>query len=171
MRLRRKIRFSVGILFQQVMFKRLLVFCLLCFHISAHLLAVHAAVRPPIERDAYTIYYKNQVANAKGDFHYEYQTSNGITTKVAGNEFGHSGVVQYISVEGIPITMTYVADANGYHPTGEHIPKLPEQVLATLQYQIERRPRTVRRENKEKTKTIIKRENSKSVIGVDRNKK
>ncbi|XP_054085782.1 pupal cuticle protein Edg-78E [Zeugodacus cucurbitae] len=133
-------------------FKRLLLCVLFCnIFALAHLQPVHAAVKS-LDRDAHTIYYKNQAPNVQGDFHYEFQTSNGITTKAAGNEFGHTGVVQYISAEGIPITMTYVADANGYHPTGEHIPKLPEQVLATLK-QHKRQQRTV--DEKTKTKSSV----------------
>nr|XP_036215075.1 pupal cuticle protein Edg-78E-like [Bactrocera oleae] len=122
-----------------------------CDIFAQHLQPVHAAVKP-LDPAAYTIYYKNQAPNESGDFHYEFQTSNGITTKAAGNEFGHSGVVQYISAEGIPITMTYVADADGYHPTGDHIPKLPEQVLTTLRQHTPQQ-RTVEKTN---AKTIVR---------------
>ncbi|XP_017470611.1 PREDICTED: pupal cuticle protein Edg-78E, partial [Rhagoletis zephyria] len=107
-----------------------LVCCVFCCGIFTQFQPAKAAIRS-IDRDAHTIYYTNRAPNTRGDFHYEFQTSNGITTKAAGNEHGHSGVVQYISLEGIPITLTYVADANGYHPSGDHIPKLPEQVLSS----------------------------------------
>lgn len=88
----------------------------------------------PIDRNAHTIYYNNRPPNKNGNFHYEFQTSNGITTKSAGNEHGFSGVVQYVSPEGLPITLTYVADSDGYHPTGEHIPKIPEHIIRSLEY-------------------------------------
>ncbi|XP_034656241.1 pupal cuticle protein Edg-78E isoform X2 [Drosophila subobscura] len=81
-----------------------------------------------------TIYYHNTPPNAAGHYRYEFQTSNGITTKAAGNEHGAVGVVQYVSLEGIPITFTYVADANGYQPEGAHIPAVPLHVLRQLEY-------------------------------------
>ncbi|XP_030568077.1 pupal cuticle protein Edg-78E isoform X2 [Drosophila novamexicana] len=70
-----------------------------------------------------TIYYRNQPPDAAGHYDFEFQTSNGITTKAAGNENGAVGVVQYVSLEGLPVTFTYVADANGYQPSGDHAPK------------------------------------------------
>ncbi|XP_022213826.2 pupal cuticle protein Edg-78E isoform X2 [Drosophila obscura] len=81
-----------------------------------------------------TIYYHNTPPNAAGHYQFEFQTTNGITTKAAGNENGAVGVVQFVSLEGIPITFTYVADANGYHPEGEHIPAVPLHVLRQLEY-------------------------------------
>ncbi|KAH8415581.1 hypothetical protein KR222_005626, partial [Zaprionus bogoriensis] len=82
--------------------------------------------RPPAAR---TIYYRNQPPNAAGHYRFEFQTTNGITTKAAGNEHGAVGVVQYVSREGLPVTFTYVADANGYQPSGDYISKhLPRQL-------------------------------------------
>ncbi|XP_064548166.1 pupal cuticle protein Edg-78E [Drosophila montana] len=72
---------------------------------------------------AHTIYYRNQPPDAAGHYDFEFQTSNGITTKAAGNENGAVGVVQYVSLEGLPVTFTYVADDNGYQPSGDHAPK------------------------------------------------
>ncbi|XP_065361945.1 pupal cuticle protein Edg-78E [Calliphora vicina] len=92
------------------------------------------AVTRPLDRNAYTIYYNNKPANKSGHFMFDFQTSNGITTKAAGNEHGSSGVVQYVSLEGLPITMTYVADSDGYHPDGEHIPKIPKHITESLEY-------------------------------------
>uniref|UniRef100_A0A1A9X534 Pupal cuticle protein Edg-78E n=1 Tax=Glossina brevipalpis TaxID=37001 RepID=A0A1A9X534_9MUSC len=87
-----------------------------------------------IDKNAETLYYNNQPPNKNGEYYYEFQTTNGITTKAAGNPYGTSGVNQYISLEGIPITLTYVADSNGYHPTGDHIPKVPDYVIKALEY-------------------------------------
>lgn len=84
------------------------------------------------DASAQTIYYQNQPPDAYGKYNFEFQTSNGITTKAAGNEHGAVGVVQYVSKEGIPVTFTYVADENGYQPTGDyaptHIPRLLEYI-------------------------------------------
>ncbi|EDV96878.1 pupal cuticle protein Edg-78E [Drosophila grimshawi] len=82
----------------------------------ATLLIATCAARP-VER---TLYYHNQTPDAYGHYSFEFQTSNGITTKGAGNEHGAVGVVQYVSKEGLPITFTYVADDSGYQPGGDH---------------------------------------------------
>ncbi|KAM7356203.1 cuticular protein 78Ca [Cochliomyia hominivorax] len=104
------------------------IFIILC------IIACTLAATRPLDRNAYTIYYNNKPANKTGHFNFEFQTSNGITTKAAGNEYGFSGVVQYVSLEGLPITMTYIADSDGYHPNGDHIPKVPNHVAKSLEY-------------------------------------
>ncbi|XP_075161274.1 cuticular protein 78Ca isoform X2 [Haematobia irritans] len=88
----------------------------------------------PLDRNAYTIYYHNKAANKDGDYKYDFQTSNGITMKGAGNAHGSVGAIQYVSPEGLPITWTFVADSNGYHPEGDHIPMRPEYIDRALQY-------------------------------------
>lgn len=88
----------------------------------------------PVDRNAYTIYYNNKPPNKDGDYNYDFQTSNGITVKGAGNSNGSVGVVQYVSPEGLPITWTFVADSDGYRPEGEHIPMQPEYVGKALEY-------------------------------------
>ncbi|XP_059216259.1 pupal cuticle protein Edg-78E isoform X2 [Stomoxys calcitrans] len=93
-----------------------------------------SAATTSLDRNAYTIYYNNKPANKEGDYKYDFQTSNGITVKGAGNANGAVGVVQYVSPEGLPITWTYVADSEGYHPEGEHIPIRPEYVEKALEY-------------------------------------
>ncbi|KAH8286538.1 hypothetical protein KR054_011055, partial [Drosophila jambulina] len=83
---------------------------------------------------ARTIYYRNNPPNPAGHYSFEFQTTNGITTKGAGNENGAVGVVQFVSLEGIPVTFSYVADANGYQPTGDQIPAIPPHVIRQLEY-------------------------------------
>ncbi|XP_060652884.1 pupal cuticle protein Edg-78E [Drosophila nasuta] len=85
------------------------------------------------ESAAETLYYVNQPADAAGNYNFEFQTSNGITTKAAGNEHGAVGVVQYVSKEGIPVTFTYVADENGYQPSGDFAPPHLARLLEYLQ--------------------------------------
>ncbi|XP_073837021.1 cuticular protein 78Ca isoform X2 [Musca autumnalis] len=87
-----------------------------------------------LDREAYTIYYNNKPPNKDGEYNFDFQTSNGITIKGAGNTNGAVGAVQYVSPEGLPITWTYVADSDGYHPTGEHIPTRPAYVDRALEY-------------------------------------
>ncbi|KMZ00963.1 pupal cuticle protein Edg-78E [Drosophila simulans] len=86
---------------------------------------------PSLDR---TIYYRNTPPDPFGHYSFEFQTTNGITTKGAGNENGAVGVVQFVSPEGIPVTFSYVADANGYQPTGDHIPAIPLHVIRQLEY-------------------------------------
>ncbi|XP_017121562.1 pupal cuticle protein Edg-78E [Drosophila elegans] len=81
-----------------------------------------------------TIYYRNTPPDPFGHYSFEFQTTNGITTKGAGNENGAVGVVQFVSLEGIPVTFTYVADADGYRPTGDQIPAIPLHVIRQLEY-------------------------------------
>ncbi|XP_017080328.1 pupal cuticle protein Edg-78E [Drosophila eugracilis] len=83
---------------------------------------------------ARTIYYRNNPPDPFGHYNFEFQTTNGITTKGAGNENGAVGVVQFVSLEGIPVTFSYVADANGYQPTGDMIPAVPLHVIRQLEY-------------------------------------
>ncbi|XP_068143242.1 pupal cuticle protein Edg-78E [Drosophila tropicalis] len=108
------------------------------------LIVLLTSVVADVER---TIYYKNVPPNAAGLYSFEFQTSNGITTKGAGNEHGAVGVVQYVSREGIPITFSYVADANGYQPTGDHLPAIPSHVLRQLEY-IRTHPRVDERKSR-----------------------
>lgn len=113
--------------------KHILKLCiLLAFALSE--ISTAAIKQNLLDYQARTVYYKNFPSNSQGDFSFDFQTSNGITTKAAGNEFGHSGVVQYVSAEGIPITWTYVADENGYQPKGDHIPQTPDYILKSLEY-------------------------------------
>lgn len=107
---------------------------IVCFLIICNIITQTLADTRPMDRYATTIYYDNRPPNKTGHFHYEFQTTNGITTKAAGNEYGFSGVVQYVSLEGLPITMTYVADSDGYHPEGEHIPKIPDHITKSIEY-------------------------------------
>ncbi|XP_016955321.1 pupal cuticle protein Edg-78E [Drosophila biarmipes] len=83
---------------------------------------------------ARAIYYRSTPPDAFGHYNFEFQTTNGITTKGAGNENGAVGVVQFVSLEGIPVTFSYVADANGYQPTGDQIPAIPLHVVRQLEY-------------------------------------
>lgn len=52
----------------------------------------------------------------------------------------HTGSYSYTDPEGNIITVNYVADENGFQPTGDHLPTpppIPDHVLALLQQQSE----------------------------------
>lgn len=73
-----------------------------------------------------------------GQYQYNYETGNGI----AASESGVGGQVaqgsaQWTSPEGIPVAFQYVADANGYQPSGDILPTpppVPAQILKALEW-------------------------------------
>ncbi|CAF4777880.1 unnamed protein product [Pieris macdunnoughi] len=98
-------------------------------------------------RSAETVRYGNEV-EADGSFNYFYETNNGIAAQAqgvprtfAGNPPVSPSVAQgsfsWTSPEGEVISMTYVADENGYQPQGNAIPQPPEvpaQIARALAY-------------------------------------
>lgn len=74
---------------------------------------------------------------------FSYQTDN----KISFNEVGRlknadteevRGSYSYTSPEGQTITVNYIADENGFRPTGDHLPTsppIPEAILKSLQQQ------------------------------------
>lgn len=115
--------------YQQLLLPLLLALLALTPAFHARPLTTVREINRSIAARARTIYYRNHPPNTAGHYNYEFQTSNGITTKAAGNEHGAVGVVQYVTNEGLPVTFTYVADANGYQPSGDYAPKhLPRQL-------------------------------------------
>ncbi|KAI8428863.1 hypothetical protein MSG28_007506 [Choristoneura fumiferana] len=82
-----------------------------------------------------------------GSYQYSYETGNGIQAqeegylKNAGVKDAEAQVAQgsfsYTSPEGVPISLTYVADENGFRPVGNHLPTpppIPEAIARALQY-------------------------------------
>ncbi|XP_028158526.1 endocuticle structural glycoprotein SgAbd-2-like [Ostrinia furnacalis] len=90
---------------------------------------------------------QSQEINFDGSYQYNYETGNGIAAneqgylKNAGNKDAEAQVAQgsftYTSPEGIPISVSYIADENGFHAEGAHIPTpppIPEAIARALQY-------------------------------------
>jgi hypothetical protein len=86
--------------------------------------------------------YENEVPG-DGTYRYSYQTGDGITAEEQGEQRpvpDENGVVEpgtvnrgsfsYTSPEGQLITVTYIADENGFQPTGDHLPTPPPVPLA-----------------------------------------
>ncbi|XP_045777295.1 uncharacterized protein LOC123875491 [Maniola jurtina] len=76
--------------------------------------------------------YKNE-----GDaYAYAYETENGIWAEengVATNGVNAQGAFSYIGDDGIQYSMSYTADENGFVPQGDHIPRIPEEILKSLE--------------------------------------
>ncbi|VVC95672.1 unnamed protein product [Leptidea sinapis] len=79
----------------------------------------------------------------EGNFQYAYETGNGIISQADGvvkNPNSESaslevkGSVRYTSPDGTPVELTYLADETGFHPSGSHVPQIPELILRAQQY-------------------------------------
>ncbi|KAL0840391.1 hypothetical protein ABMA28_015648 [Loxostege sticticalis] len=90
---------------------------------------------------------QQQEVNFDGSYQWSYETGNGIAAqeqgylKNAGVKDAEAQVAQgsfaYTSPEGIPISITYVADENGFRAEGAHLPTpppIPEAIARALQY-------------------------------------
>lgn len=79
-----------------------------------------------------------QKVNDDGSYEYLYETSNGILAQ----ESGVGGVVaqgsaQWMDENGIGVQFSYVADHNGYKPSGNFLPQgppIPPYILKALAY-------------------------------------
>lgn len=70
-----------------------------------------------------------------GSYSYSYETGN----KIVGEESGTGGVsaigsARWESPEGEAVELSYVADENGYQPTGSHIHAIPEAIVKALEW-------------------------------------
>ncbi|XP_062137363.1 larval cuticle protein 65Ag1-like [Drosophila sulfurigaster albostrigata] len=93
------------------------------------------AVASPVDSDA-NAYVINQEANVEPDgFSASFETSNGIKEESSGhlqnqgseNEgIAVRGSFSYPAPDGSIISLTYVADENGFQPEGAHLPVAPE---------------------------------------------
>lgn len=84
-----------------------------------------------------TIRYDNNPNAGDGNYNYQYETENGIHAEENGSGDDSSkttrGGYSYISPEGEKISIEYVADGEGYHPVGSHVPEIPEAILKSIE--------------------------------------
>ncbi|XP_037299032.1 larval cuticle protein LCP-22-like [Manduca sexta] len=104
------------------------------------------------DQNANIIRYENEIY-PDGRYNYAYETDNGIAAQEEGvpRDFGGNppvrpdvaqGSFAWTSPEGVPIAISYIADENGYQPSGDAIPTphpIPEAILKALDY-ISRNP-------------------------------
>lgn len=93
---------------------------------------VVAVVEPNADNQAQVL--RSESVVNPDSFQYEYETSNGIAANEAGqlkqfteeeSAIVSQGAFRYTAPDGTPISVQYVADENGYHPTGDHLPVSP----------------------------------------------
>ncbi|XP_011707802.1 PREDICTED: endocuticle structural glycoprotein SgAbd-2-like [Wasmannia auropunctata] len=113
-------------------------------------LAVAAFAAPPLNygKDDFIpiIDSRSDGPNPDGSYSYSYQTGNGIQAQEQGqlvqltkDEDANrvQGAFSYPDINGNPISLSYTADENGFHPQGEHLPTappVPEAILRALEY-------------------------------------
>lgn len=76
-----------------------------------------------------------------GDYAYEYETQNGIVAReqsqfLPPNVQRKTGFYQYPSTDGQVYRVDWVADENGFHPSGAHLPTapaIPEEIARSIQ--------------------------------------
>ncbi|XP_055913143.1 larval cuticle protein 2-like [Eupeodes corollae] len=70
----------------------------------------------------------------EGAFRYAFQTSNGIDVSSTGDANAIQGSYKYISPEGVAVVVNYIADAEGFKPSGDlpTPPPIPEAIIRSL---------------------------------------
>ncbi|XP_026467229.1 endocuticle structural glycoprotein SgAbd-2-like [Ctenocephalides felis] len=74
-------------------------------------------------------------------YSYSYSISNGIAAQEQGrlqnDAIAAQGSFQFTAPDGTQVQLTYVADEEGFHPQGPHLPTpppIPDHVLKSIQY-------------------------------------
>ncbi|XP_044266526.1 larval cuticle protein LCP-17-like [Tribolium madens] len=76
---------------------------------------------------------QSQDSSPDGSYQYSYETENGINAeeraevRAVGNELEKTaqGAFSWTSPEGEQVSVSYIADGNGYQPQGSHLPVAP----------------------------------------------
>ena len=77
---------------------------------------------------------KNDVEVESDGFKYAYETDDGTAAQAVGVNNNHEGSYKWTSPEGETFEVKYVADENGYQPTGVHIHQTPPLILKAIEY-------------------------------------
>lgn len=110
-------------------------------------LAVVAVVAAQQHQEPIAILRQAQDISPEGSYSYQYETENGIAVAESGSPQpvgpkGEAAVVsqgqyQYTAPDGTPIAISYVADENGFHASGAHLPvapPVPAQIQRAVDY-------------------------------------
>lgn len=100
---------------------------------------------PAIETPVAQILQQNSEVNPDGSFHNVWQSDNGIQVQEQGTVkqvddktiMTVVGEVAYVDKDGIQYHLKYVADENGFHAEGAHLPTpppLPVAIARSLEY-------------------------------------
>ncbi|XP_018580236.2 endocuticle structural glycoprotein SgAbd-8-like [Anoplophora glabripennis] len=81
---------------------------------------------------------ESDIAPDGSSYQYAYDTENGISAQESGSlvaagpepALAASGSFQYTSPEGVPVQISYIADENGFQPSGNVLPTPPPIPLA-----------------------------------------
>ncbi|XP_049822472.1 endocuticle structural glycoprotein SgAbd-2 isoform X2 [Aethina tumida] len=72
----------------------------------------------------------------EGSYKWAYETGNGISAQEQGQGgVSAQGNFAFTSLEGVPVAIQYVADENGFQPSGDSIPQpppIPEDILKSI---------------------------------------
>lgn len=105
-----------------------------------------ACAAPQAQTEPIPILKQDSEINPDGSFQYSFETGNGIVADAKGSlkNVGAEepaleivGQFQYRTDEGDNIQLSYVADENGYRPSGAHLPTpppIPEAIQRALAY-------------------------------------
>lgn len=77
-------------------------------------------------------------ADTDGSFSHTAETSDGtvFTEQGVGSQYA-KGYFAWVSPEGVPVQVSYVADENGYQPQSDLLPTpppIPDYILRSIQY-------------------------------------
>ncbi|EDV40654.1 uncharacterized protein Dana_GF10616 [Drosophila ananassae] len=104
---------------------------------SAVLACASAAATYSQDASAYVVKSAADI-QPEGNYNYNYETSNGIAAQESGIGGNHAtGGFSWYSPEGELVQISYLADANGYQPSGNWVPTpppIPAAILKSLEY-------------------------------------
>ncbi|KAK8745507.1 hypothetical protein OTU49_000226 [Cherax quadricarinatus] len=102
------------------------------------------------DKDAHTL-VDERSDSGDGNFHYNFETSNGIAAEKTGTpgsegQSNMKGSFRFTLPDGTPAEVTYIADENGYQPSSDLLPvppALPPHVHELLRIAEDQRARGI----------------------------
>ncbi|XP_076271489.1 larval cuticle protein LCP-17-like [Rhynchophorus ferrugineus] len=124
---------------------RLVVLSVFVAFVSADVSHLLRGNRPQVPGKFIAILRSDSDISPDGSYHYSYETENGIAAQERGSlkslpegaGTAAQGSYQYISPEGVPVSVQYVADENGFQPQSDILPTpppIPSYILRALEY-------------------------------------